>query len=99
MAELVSDRPGTETLPLEHGCNRLPVGVRHQPLKRRSAPYPTVVTLDIVRVTMAANRVWEHRTLCSGSRALRSRKISTSESGTRSTRMLDLVFGRLINRP
>jgi hypothetical protein len=63
MAELVSDGPGTETLPVKHGCNRLPVGVRHHPLKRRSAPYPTVVTLDIVRVTMPANRVWDYRTL------------------------------------
>jgi hypothetical protein len=63
MGELVSDGPGTETLPVKHGCDRLPVGVRHHPFKRRSAPYPTVVTLDIVRVTMPANRVWEHRTL------------------------------------
>jgi hypothetical protein len=38
-------------LPVKHGCNRLPVGVRHHPLKRRPAPNPTVVTLDIVRVT------------------------------------------------
>jgi hypothetical protein len=28
---------------VKHGCNRLPVGVRHHPLKPRSAPYPTVV--------------------------------------------------------
>ena len=63
MAELVSDGPGTETLRVKHGCDRLPVGVRHHPLKRRSAPYPTVVTLDIVRVTMPTYRVWEHRTL------------------------------------
>ena len=99
MAELVGDGPGTKTLPVKHGCNRLPVGVGHHPLKRGSAPYPTVVTLDIVRVTMSANRIWEHRTCDSGSRALRSRKISTSQCGTRSTRMLDFVFGRLINMP
>ena len=63
MAELVSDDPGTETLPVKHGCNRLPVGVRHHPLKWRPAPNPTVVAPDIVGVTMPANRVWEHRTL------------------------------------
>src|ERR1044071_4366545 len=63
MAELVSDGPGTETLSVKHGRDRLPIGVRHHPLKRRSVPYPTVVTLDIVRVTMPANRICEHGTL------------------------------------
>lgn len=63
MAQLVSDGPGTETLPVKHGCNRLPIGVRHHPLKRRSAPYPTVITLDIVRITKPANRVWKYCTL------------------------------------
>ena len=99
MAELVSDVPGTETLPVKHRCNRLPVGVRHHPLKRRPAPNPTVSRSTLFGSPCPPNESGNTAPCDSGSRALRSRKIATSQSGTRSTRMLDFVFGRLINRP
>ncbi len=99
MAELVGDGPGTETLPVKHSCGRLPVGCG------------TTNSNGVPRRTRRCSRSTLFGSRCpptesgntapcdSGSRALRSRKISTSQSGTRSTRTLDFVFGRLINRP
>ena len=99
MAELVSDGPGTETLPVKHRCNRLPqvCGTTHSNgVPRRTRRWS--------RSTLFGSRCPPNESgntapCDSGSRALRSRKIATSQSGTRSTRMLDFVFGRLINGP
>jgi hypothetical protein len=99
MAQLVGDRASAETLLVEQRCHGFAGGVRHDPGERCASPHDAVIPLDVARVTVSAQRVREHAPADSGSRARRSRRMPTSQSGRRSTRRPDLVLGLFISKP